>query len=210
MSAADKDGAAVETRERKRSRFDESAAVSNRRRSTLLVAGVAVAIVLASGFFLLEGGDPSTSVERGTRSPAAPAGSGARPSAPAAATSAAAIAVSPEGSVFRLPASSITTQATFFKGDAGTVTVPFFAVRDASGRVHVALDACQVCARAKKGYVQDGDHMQCRNCGMTFAIAEITAMGGKGGCHPISLPSTTAGDSIVVKAADVGAGAKWF
>ena len=93
---------------------------------------------------------------------------------------------------------------------AGGATVPFFAVRDASGRVHVALDACQACAVAKKGYVQAGDAMKCRNCGMTFPVAQITEMGDRGGCHPILLPATASGDAIVVEAADVAAGAKWF
>ena len=210
MSAADKGTTTVDARARKRSRFDESPAGSNKKRSTLLVVGVAAAIVLATAYFFLKGGDPTTSVERGTNASLATAGSGARPTAPAGAPAGSANALSPEGDVFRIPVSSITTAATFFKGDAGTAIVPFFAVRDASGRVHVALDACQACARAKKGYTQTGDHMQCRNCGMTFAIAEITDMADKGGCHPIVLPSTAAGDSIVIKSKDVAAGAKWF
>lgn len=210
MSAGNQSETTATARERKRTRFDESAARSNRKRSTLLVAGVAAAIVVASAFFLLNGGDAKTSVERSAGSRAASATSTASPGALAGASAASPAALSPEGDVFRIPAASITTEATFFKGSAGTATVPFFAVRDASGRIHVALDACQVCARAKKGYAQQGDHMQCRNCGMTFAVAQITEMGGKGGCHPISLPSTTSGDTVVVRAADVAAGAKWF
>jgi hypothetical protein len=210
MNAGNESGtSSVTERERKRTRFvDESTARSNKKRSTMLVAGVAAAIVIASAFFLLNGGDTSTSVNRSGSSASAPAT--ARSGAPSGASAASATALSPEGDVFRIPTASITSEATFFKGNAGTASVPFFVVRDASGRVHVALDACQACASAKKGYTQAGDHMQCRNCGMTFDIAQITDMADRGGCHPIVLPSAAAGDSIVIKSRDVAAGAKWF
>ena len=209
MNAGNESGTSVTARERKRTRFvDESTARSNKKRSTMLVAGVAAAIVIASAFFLLNGGDTNTSVNRSGSVASAP--TTARSAAPSGASAASATALSPEGDVFRIPTASITSEATFFKATANGTAVPFFAVRDASGRVHVALDACQTCARAKKGYAQAGDHMQCRNCGMTFAIAQITDMRDKGGCHPIVLPATTSGDAIVVKTADVTAGAKWF
>ena len=209
MSAGNDSGTSVTARERKRARFvDESTARTNKQRSTMLVVGVAAAIAIASAFFLLNGGDTSMSVNRSGSPPSAP--TAARPGAPSGASAASATALLPDGGVFRIPTASITAEASFFKATADGTTVPFFAVRDASGRVHVALDACQTCARARKGYTQDGDAMQCRNCGMTFAIAQITDMRDKGGCHPIVLPATTSGDAIVVKAADVVAGAKWF
>jgi len=210
MNTGNESGASVTERERKRERFaDNSTSRSNRKRSTILVAGVAAAIVVASAFFLLNSGDSSTSVNRSGSSASAP--STARSGAPSGASAASATVLAPEGEVYRIPTASITSQATFFKATVkdGTV-VPFFAVRDASGRVHVALDACQTCARAKKGYTQDGDDMHCRNCGMTFAIAQITDMRDMGGCHPIVLPTTISGDAIVVRAAEVVAGAKWF
>lgn len=209
MRAEHHGGTSVAARERKRTRFDESAARSNMKRSTVLVVGVAAAILLASAFFLLNGGETSTIVDRSGRSPAS-LPSPVRAGAPSGASAASAIAITPEGDDFRIPTASITTEATFFKANTDGATVPFFAVRDASGRDHVALDACQTCARAKKGYAQAGDYMQCRNCGLTFAITQITAMGDRGGCHPIVLPSTTSGDAIIVRAADLAAGARWF
>ena len=201
----------VGIRDRKRSRFDESRPKSGGNRSALLVGVVAAAIVIASAFFLTRGGNSGASVDRGSAAPSTGATRVASNNgAPSGASAAAATPIAFDGDVFRLPAAGITTEAAFFPANANGTTVPFFAVRDAAGRVHVALDACQVCAQAKKGYVQQGDHMQCRNCGKTFAIAEITEMGGKGGCHPISLASTTAGDSIVVKRSDVASGVRWF
>jgi hypothetical protein len=204
MSAGNDGGPSAAARERKRARFDGSEGPSNRKLSGLLVAGVGIAILAASAFLLSKGGDTSRSLERAAHAPA-PA-----PATPAGASAAAAVPISPDGDAFRIPSSSVTTEATFFRAAAGATTVPFFAVRDAAGRVHVALDACQVCARAKKGYLQQGDRMQCRNCGMTFPVAGITEMGGEGGCHPIALPATASGDAVVVKVADVAAGAKWF
>jgi hypothetical protein len=210
MRAGNQSGPSATARERKRTRFEEASTASNKKRSTVLVVGVAAAIVLASAFFLLNGGETSTSIDRSGNARSALAPSPARSGGSSGASVASATALTPEGDVFRIPMTSITNEATFFKASADGSTVPFFAVRDATGRVHVALDACQTCARARKGYAQAGDHMQCRNCGMTFAIAQITDMRDKGGCHPIVLPSTTSGDAIVVKATDVAAGAKWF
>jgi len=46
-------------------------------------------------------------------------------------------------------------------------------VKDKQGNVHIAFDACDVCYEAKKGYKQDGDVMQCINCGKTFSITSI-------------------------------------
>jgi hypothetical protein len=201
----------VGIRDRKRSRFDASRPKSSGNRSALVVGVIAAVIVIASAYFLMRGGDSVASIDRGSASPstAAPRTASAR-GGPSGASVASATPIASDGDVFRLPANSITTEATFFTTDANGTTVPLFAVRDGSGRVHVALDACQVCARAKKGYVQAGDDMQCRNCGMTFAIAQITEMGGKGGCHPISLPSSASGEAVLVKQSDVAAGVRWF
>ena len=209
MSNTDK--STVGNRDRKRSRFDESRPESGGNRSALLFGVVVAAIVIAGAFFLTRGGNSGSSVDRRSAAPSTGATRVASDTgAPSGASSSSATPIAFDGDVFRVPAAGITTEAAFFKADANGTTVPFFAVRDTAGRVHVALDACQVCAQAKKGYVQQGDHMQCRNCGKTFAIAEITEMGDKGGCHPISLPSTTAGDSIVVKRSDVASGVRWF
>jgi hypothetical protein len=210
MSTQGTSNRTVGTREQKRARFDENAKASNAKKSAMVVGAVVVGIVIASAFFLLEGGDTNTNVARATSPVTSPAVPGTRIDPAGGATAASARELSPEGDVLRIPASSITTEATFFRATAGGSTVPFFAVRDAAGTVHVALDACQACAMAKKGYTQAGDAMKCRNCGMTFPIAKITAMGDEGGCHPILLPTTTAGDAIVVKASDLTAGAKWF
>jgi hypothetical protein len=211
MSGSDENATDVDARKRKRARFDAQPGSSHGKRSTFLVAGVAAIIVLTSAFFLLKGGDTNTTVERTTNAgPPADGPARRQTGATSGASGQYATAIAPQGDDVRIPAADLSTEARFFAMTAGTTRVPFFAVRDAAGRVHVALDACQVCAAAKKGYVQEGDHMMCRNCGQSFRIAMITEMSGEGGCHPISIPSTVAGDVIVVKTSDVAAGAKWF
>jgi uncharacterized membrane protein len=114
------------------------------------------------------------------------------------------------GDVIRIPAASVTKTATFFKVEAGGTLVPFFAVRDAMGAAVVALDACNVCAHARRGYGQRGNEMVCNNCGMTFPVDSLAKMGGEGGCHPITVASRVDGDSVVVDRASLAAGARWF
>lgn len=195
----------AEAREHKRTRFERPEGALSKWRIPITLGVLAIAatvgILFATGFLGRTEGDAQPRID-----PHAPkAATGSSP-APPGASSANATAIAADGDVFRLPAKSISAQAAFFK--AGTV--PFFAVRDAAGQVHIALDACQSCAAAKKGYVQVGDGMQCKKCSELFPISFITKMGGRGGCHPISLPWSAEGDSLVIKRSDVEAGAKYF
>jgi hypothetical protein len=199
-------------RERKRARFDQSDARAPRTsRNLILAAGITVFAIVAGGLY-----GASSRSDRVTAPPAAAApghgtSAGAERGSLAGGTSAAnAPTLTKDADVVRLPAASITSQAAFYKVDAGGTVVPFFTVRDASGQAIVALDACSVCAHAKKGYQQQGDKMLCKNCGLTFPVAELAKMGSRGGCHPVTLPTRTEGDSIVVARQDIEAGAKYF
>jgi uncharacterized membrane protein len=93
----------------------------------------------------------------------------------------------------RIPLSDIESTATFYPYDSDGVTVRYFAVKDAQGTVHVALDACDVCYEAKKGYKQVGSEMQCLNCGKQFAITSIGTENA-GGCWPSYLNMTIEGN----------------
>ena len=190
-----------ETRESKRARFTEEP-----KRSTGLIWVLAVIAVVAVAaaivyFVNTESRERTAPPARREQSSTAPAPQ----SQPAAMTP-----IEADGDVYRLPLASISQQAAFFRAETANGSVPFFAVRDASGEVHVALDACQSCYTAKKGYTQRGGAMLCRNCGLTFPVAGITEMGDRGGCHPISLPSKVDGASVVVARAAVEEGVKWF
>lgn len=207
-----------EARDRKRARFEQESKSSKSLVRAAVIAGV-VAAVLGMGYLLGRGTSDGVASPRVDPHGAGGAGPAARSSAPgfesasrdpSGASAAQATAVTPDGAVFRVPAGTGPSHVAFFKADIGGKTVPFFVARDASGTDHVALDACQNCAAAKKGYVQQGDRLQCKNCNDTFPISNITKMGGQGGCHPISVPADASGGAITVKASDLAVGARYF
>lgn len=200
-------------RERKRARFEPPAAPARRpSRNVFVIGGVASLLALAAVVYFWYGrGDaPDAPVPVAAAPGAATTPAGAAPAASRTPGGSPATPIAPDGDVFRIPAAGVTDRAAFFTTTAAGKTVPFFAVRDARGEPVVALDACSVCAHAKKGYQQQGDKMQCRNCGMVFPIKDLAKMGGKGGCHPVTLPARTEGDSVLVPRADVEAGVKYF
>lgn len=86
--------------------------------------------------------------------------------------------------------------------------VRFFAVKSLDGTYRAAMDACEVCFHAKKGYRQDGDNMICNNCGLSFEIARIGTI--QGGCHPIGLSSAVEGDQLVIKASELQSRGQYF
>ena len=102
-----------------------------------------------------------------------------------------------------IPLADLSTTATFFSYDANGVTIRYFAVKDAQGDAHVALNACDVCYPEKKGYTQVGDVMQCLNCGRQFVITSIGTVNTEGGCWPSYLPITTNGSMATIKIADL-------
>jgi uncharacterized membrane protein len=110
----------------------------------------------------------------------------------------------------RIPISNLSTTAKFYSFDSNGVTIRYFAVKDNSGSVHVAFDACDVCYEAKKGYTQNGDVMQCINCGKTFSITGIGTDNTAGGCWPSYLPMKIDSDNIVIKISDLKAKSYMF
>ncbi len=110
----------------------------------------------------------------------------------------------------RIPISDISTTAKFYSYESSGISVRYFAVKDIQGTVHVAFDACDVCYEAKKGYKQDGDVMQCLNCGKTFSITSIGTENTAGGCWPSYLPMNIDGNDVVIKIADLEAKSYMF
>lgn len=88
------------------------------------------------------------------------------------------------------------------------VELRWFALKCSDGKYRAALDACDVCFRANKGYRQDGDRVVCNNCDMKFAANRIGD--AKGGCNPHGLPFVVDGTSLVVKKSDLVAGKRYF
>ena len=92
------------------------------------------------------------------------------------------------------------------KADDGTMVI-FFVLKSRDGVIRAAIDACDVCYRAGKGYYQDGDFMVCENCGMRFASTRINVV--KGGCNPAPLNRKVVGDALVISMKDINAN-KWY
>ena len=86
--------------------------------------------------------------------------------------------------------------------------VRFFVLRSPDGVLRAALDACEVCWREGKGYVQDGSFMLCRNCGRRFAAEQIGQY--RGGCNPHPLPYQLQGQTLTIRLQDLQEGARYF
>jgi uncharacterized membrane protein len=100
-------------------------------------------------------------------------------------------------------------QAHYFKVEEGGKEIRFFIVKGSDGRLHTAFDACDVCYREKKGYVQQGDQMICTNCNQKFAVTRIGAA-SSGGCNPSFLTAKADASTVRVSLADLKAGARFF
>jgi FTR1 family protein len=87
--------------------------------------------------------------------------------------------------------------------DGGTVR--FILIKLDSGKIGVALDACQICG--DKGYYQQGQQIICRNCTAAINPASI---GQSGGCNPIELNAKQDGQDITIQPADLDASARFF
>lgn len=88
------------------------------------------------------------------------------------------------------------------KADDGTM-VTFFVLKSGDGVVRAAIDACDVCYKAGKGYYQEGDFMVCENCGQKFPSSRINVV--KGGCNPAPLNRVVVGDKLVIDMQDINA-----
>jgi uncharacterized membrane protein len=86
------------------------------------------------------------------------------------------------------------------KADDG-IMVKFFTLKSTDGVIRAAVDACDVCFKSGKGYVQDGDYMICTNCGRKFVSNKINEI--KGGCNPAPLKRTLEGEKLVIAMEDI-------
>ena len=91
-----------------------------------------------------------------------------------------------------------------------SATVRFIAVPlDDPGKpgaaIATAFDACEICGA--KGYYQEGGNVTCLHCGSAIYPPSI---GQHGGCNPVPLPSLRQGGELLLRAADLAAGAPLF
>ncbi len=99
-------------------------------------------------------------------------------------------------------------RAHFYAYEGGSGAVRFFLIRKDDGSIGVALDACNSCYRAKRGYRQDGKRVVCNNCNMAFDPKDVGIV--TGGCNPIPVPFTQEAGAVVVRTADLEKGRMYF
>lgn len=117
--------------------------------------------------------------------------------------------VKAQAGVVKIPTSEVSDgKAHLYRYSAGGKEIRFFVVKSKDGVLRTALDACDVCFREKKGYTQEGDFMICNNCGQKFHTNKV--MDVKGGCNPSPLPRALEGGNVVIREADLKAGASYF
>ena len=118
--------------------------------------------------------------------------------------------VKPSGGVVTLPVAKLSDgKARFFKYEDAGKEIAFFAVKAADGSYKIAFDACDACYRDKKGYEQQGDKMNCKNCNQKFAINRL-GPNASGGCNPGYLPHQLNGSTISISVNDLKSGARYF
>ena len=114
------------------------------------------------------------------------------------------------GGVATIPVAKLADgKAHFYKFEDGGKEITFFAAKAADGSIKTAFDACDSCYKSKKGYEQQGDKMNCKNCNQKFAINRL-GPNATGGCNPGYLPHQQNGNFISISVNDLKDGARYF
>ena len=117
--------------------------------------------------------------------------------------------MTPTNGSISIPLSDINDgKAHHFKVQASDGTqVTFFTLKSRDNVIRAAIDACDVCYKAGKGYFQEGNFMVCENCGQKFASNRINVI--KGGCNPAPLRRKVVKDQLVINMSDIDANS-WY
>ena len=92
----------------------------------------------------------------------------------------------------------ITKKASYISYEYEGVTIGLLAVRNSKGKVIVVVNTCQSCGGSPWAYfVQDGDDIQCQNCGNYFAIDDLDNL-EPDGCNPIGIEKRTDKDGKII------------
>jgi len=107
------------------------------------------------------------------------------------------------GDTIQISTSKVISAAKWYTYDSNSVDVKYFLVKGNDGKIHLAIDACDVCYDSKRGYRQSGNVMTCNNCGREFAINSIGTENLEGGCWPSYIPLEIDGDSAIIEKSDL-------
>ncbi|MEJ2716220.1 MAG: DUF2318 domain-containing protein [Deltaproteobacteria bacterium] len=120
------------------------------------------------------------------------------------------VEVRPTNRAFVFPASSFANgRAQYFVyKHSPSQWIRFFILKSRDGVIRAAFDACDVCFRSKKGYIQRGNNMVCANCGLKFKSEKINEI--KGGCNPAPLRRTLKGANLIISQRDMMSGLRFF
>src|ERR1051325_8973603 len=83
--------------------------------------------------------------------------------------------------------------------------VRFWLYKKPDGKIASLFDACEICGPV--GFYKQGNTIVCKNCS---APINPQSVGDPGGCNPIPLKASAAGDEVVITEADLTAGAHNF
>lgn len=175
-----------ESRAKKKAQFSEGP--QGKGKTTALLVAVAVVLAVVGIYLVMNasGDNPASTVV--ATSPA-PAGAEARD--------------------VKIALSDLSSTAKFFDYKlSDNKPVRFFVIKSSDGVYRAALDACDTCYHAKKGYHQQGDDMICNNCGLHFHSSQINEV--HGGCNPVGLPRTIDGNQLVIKASELESRGGYF
>jgi uncharacterized membrane protein len=111
--------------------------------------------------------------------------------------------------VVKIPLKSLESgKALFLVNEANGRQIHYFALKSSDGQYRAALDACDVCFRANRGYRQENDLMVCNQCGQSFPSVKVNEV--KGGCNPAPLDRKVEGQYLVIRKSDIVAGKEYF
>jgi len=94
----------------------------------------------------------------------------------------------------------------------GSKQIKYFVMNGSTDhKVHACFNACVKHYKEGLGFEPAGDNLQCRSQLCSYPVPDI----GTGkllycGCGPVSLPFNLTSEKVIIKAADLQAGAKYF
>jgi len=178
--------------ERQRREKIIAAGVKRRRRATFIVASLVATAVVAAGAWAYASMDK--------------AGPAARPQVNNV--------LDYNQTMVSFQLSSVNDTAMFYKWNASGKTIRFFAVRGNDGQVRTAFDNAYCCYHKDLGERQEGDKMVCNWCNKAYPIDDLNhnnlnaTMVSQ--CCPADLPHEVAGSLVLIRKADIEAGAYLF
>lgn len=118
--------------------------------------------------------------------------------------------VKTNGGAVSIPVTKLSDgKARFYKFEDGGKEIAFLVVKAPDGSIRAAFDACDACYKSKKGYEQQGDKLNCKNCNQKFVINRL-GPNATGGCNPGYLPHQLNGNTISISINDLKGGARYF